>query len=216
MENIKHTRIRLLLFILAAAVIIYGCGGSKLEELEAEIKQGKEQAGIIQAQLVEADANIRSARSENERLSVEAEKLRDTIRQLEIKNQLLSRRTGELKEWSGKLAAGYGPGIWYMDESTLPVFVKPIPAGDAAALIGELNKRFEKDNLPKILIRKIENRKAYVGVSDEELLTQRLGSHGAESYLNTATYSLVSIDGIDCVRFEFKGGDHARPGEHCK
>lgn len=209
MKKNKTDRVRLPFLILAAAVILCGCGGSKPEQLEAEIKQTREQAGILQARLAEAEANIRSVRSENERLM-------NLVRQLDTTNRLVSRRIRELAEWSVKLTDGYGPGIWYMDESTLPVFAQPVPSGDVAAIVEQLNKRFQKDGLPKILLAGIENSRARVGVDDAELLTQRLGSHGAESYLNAVTYTLASAAGIDCVRFEFKGGDHARPGERCK
>ncbi|MFC1829157.1 hypothetical protein ACFL0O_06060 [Thermodesulfobacteriota bacterium] len=215
-KKMKKGHGRLLFLILLSVAVISGCGGPTSQELEKEFKQIKKRISEIQTELDQTNANIQSARAENERLSGEATRLRNAVQKLRLENQLLSRRNREFKAWTRKLTDGYGPGIWYMDESVLPIFVRPVPSGDVADIAEELNRRFEKDGLPKILIRKVENQKAYVGVDDDELLTQRLGSHGAESFLNTIIYSMGSVNGIDCVWFEFEGGDHAVPGEFCK
>ncbi|MBW2192475.1 MAG: hypothetical protein JRF27_01680 [Deltaproteobacteria bacterium] len=204
------------MFVLATVVMMSGCGGSTSQDLEKEFKQVEEKIHKIETELDRANAGILSAHAENERLSGDVVRLLNAAQKLRLENQLLSRRNREFKEWTRKLSDGYGPGIWYMDESVLPVFVQPVPSGDVADIAEELNRRFEKDTLPKILIKKIENQKVYVGVNDEEMLTQRLGSHGAESFLNTVIYSVGSVNGIDCVWFEFKEGDHAVPGEYCK
>lgn len=207
---------RPLFLIWVMVVVISGCGDSTSEELNKKFKQINKRISEIETELDQANANIQSARAKNERLSNETARLRNAVQKLKLKNQLLSRRNKEFKAWTRKLADGYGPGIWYMDDSVLPVFVRPVPSGNVAEIAEELNRKFEKNNLPKILIKKIENQKAYVGVDDEELLTQRMGSHGAESFLNTIIYSVGSVEGINCVWFEFKGGDHAVPGEYCK
>jgi hypothetical protein len=216
MKNVKKDHAWWVFFIWAVFWVISGCGGSKLEELETEVKRVNEKIHDIQQELDAADANIRSVLSENRKLSDEVVTLRNTARKLTLDNQILLQHSQELKEWSGKLVAGYGSGIWYMDDSTMPVFVQPMRSADVPSIAEELNRRFEQDRLPKILVKNIHNRTVRVGVDDEELLTQEMGSHGATSYLNAVVYSMGSVSGIDCVMFEFKGGDHAVPGEYCK
>jgi len=74
----------------------------------------------------------------------------------------------------------------------------------------------EKLNLiyPDILLEFKEQKgdTAYFFIKDAHVLTQQMGSHGAQQYLIDITYTFTSIAGINGVYLDFKEGDHAEPG----
>jgi len=150
------------------------------------------------------------------KLTSENKKLQDQNNELVLQKETLLINHQELQEWTKKLVNRYGPGVWYMDESTMPIFIKPIKSGDVKEIIKEINLKFKQDGLPLIVLTKTKGNTAYVRIIDAPLLTQRMGTHGSTSYLNAVTYSLASVDQIDCVMFDFKEGDHAIPGKYCK
>jgi len=69
--------------------------------------------------LNEANARISKLASENKALQ-------DQNSELLQQHETLLINKEELEERTKKLVDGYGPGIWYMDESTMPVFIKPV------------------------------------------------------------------------------------------
>ena len=159
--------------------------------------------------LNEANAVISKLTSENKKLQEENTELIQKQETLLINHE-------ELEKWAKKLVHGYGPGIWYMDESTMPIFIKPIRSGEIKEIVNELNQKFKQDGLPLIALTKTKDSIAYVRIDEYALLTQRMGTHGSTSYINAVTYSLASVNQIDCVWFDFKEGDHAIPGKYCK
>lgn len=186
---------RLFFFFLIISIItpyIYGCKNtdqtSKLKEANAKINQ----------------------------LTLQNKKLQEQNNDLIQKHEALVINYEELEEWTKKLVNGYGPGIWYMDESTLPVFIKPVQSGDIHDIVYQLNLKFRQDSLPEIALVKTRGSIAYVRIDDATVLTQQMGTYGATSYIHAVTYSLASVDNIDCVMLDFKEGDHAIPGKYCK
>lgn len=164
----------------------------------------------------EQNERLNEANARISKLSSENKKLKNQNNELILQQETLEINHGELQEWTKKLVDGYGPGIWYMDESTMPIFIKPVPSGNIKEIIKELNFKFKQDNLPIITLTKTKDKTALISISDAALLTQRMGTHGSISYINAVTYSLASIKGIDCVWLDFKEGDHAIPGKYCK
>jgi hypothetical protein len=162
------------------------------------------------------DTQLNEANAEMSKLVSENKKLQDQHNELIQKQEALLRNHKELEEWTQKLVDGYGPGVWYMDESTRPVFIKPVLSGDLKEITKELNLKFKQDGLPLITLIKTKGNAAYVTINDGNLLAQRMGTHGAISYMNAVTYSLASVHQINCVSFEFQEGDHAIPGKYCK
>jgi len=95
---------------------------------------------------------------------------------------------------------------------------------DINKLINALNKS-EKDpetfrtpadkepiDPPKLKLKGIKGQVVEVEVINDEHLTQRMGSTGAEEFLASATFTLTEYDKIKFVNFIFEGGDHAEPG----
>lgn len=65
---------------------------------------------------------------------------------------------------------------------------------------------------PKLKLIGIEGEVLSVEVINDEYLTQRMGSTGANEFLATATFTLTEYDNIKIVNFIFEEGDHAVPG----
>ena len=70
----------------------------------------------------------------------------------------------------------------------------------------------EPTDPPKLKLKGIREQVVDVEVINDEHLTQRMGSTGAEEFLAAATFTLTEYDKIKFVNFIFEGGDHAQPG----
>jgi outer membrane murein-binding lipoprotein Lpp len=207
----------LLIAVLIVNLGLFGCTSSELEEeTKHELKEAKEEISVLESALKDANEKIESAKSENRKLSDQIAEVQESFEKLRIANSILATSYEEMEAWTKKLVDGYGPGLWYFDESIHPVFVKSMKSSDVKGIIQELNKRFQEDHLPRIILQKIADKRVYVGVEDEDLLTQRMGSYGATSYINTVIYSITSLEDIDCVCFDLVEGDHAVSGEYCR
>ncbi|MEW6184342.1 MAG: GerMN domain-containing protein [Thermodesulfobacteriota bacterium] len=100
--------------------------------------------------------------------------------------------------------------------------------GNVKDLIRALNKsdqdpesfRTPKDreaaDPPKVKLKEIKNKTAFVEIINAEYLTQRMGSSGAEEFLAVVTYTLTEHPNIQIVHFIFEEGDHAVPGPYSR
>jgi spore germination protein GerM len=70
----------------------------------------------------------------------------------------------------------------------------------------------EPTDPPKLKLRDIKEQVVNVEVINDEYLTQRMGSTGAEEFIAVATFTLTEYDNIKFVNFIFEEGDHAAPG----
>lgn len=69
---------------------------------------------------------------------------------------------------------------------------------------------------PKLKLVKISRDTVYLTVINSSCLTQSMGTTGAEDYIVKSGVSLLEIDGINYVDFDFAMGDHAYPGTFSK
>jgi hypothetical protein len=69
---------------------------------------------------------------------------------------------------------------------------------------------------PKLKLVKISADTVYLIVINAFYLTQSMGTAGAEDYIVKSGVSLLEIDGINYVDFDFAIGDHAYPGTFSK
>jgi hypothetical protein len=95
---------------------------------------------------------------------------------------------------------------------------------DINKLIMALNKSVEesetirprsdglKYEFPKITLQKIDLRTAHIEIANDQYLTQRMGSSGAQDYLAEVTFTLTEDPDIKAVNFIFEAGEHAMPG----
>jgi hypothetical protein len=65
---------------------------------------------------------------------------------------------------------------------------------------------------PKLKLKNINGQVVNIEVINNQFLTQRMGSTGAEQFLAAATFTLTENDNIKFVNFIFEEGDHAVPG----
>lgn len=56
----------------------------------------------------------------------------------------------------------------------------------------------------------------FVKIHKATVLTQQMGSSGAETYLAAVTYNLTEVPGINFVDIRFIEGDHASPGTYTR
>jgi len=69
---------------------------------------------------------------------------------------------------------------------------------------------------PKLKLVKISADTVYLTVINDFYLTQSMGTTGAEDYIVNSATSLLEIDGINYVDYDFAMGDHAYPGTFSK
>ena len=65
---------------------------------------------------------------------------------------------------------------------------------------------------PKLKLIDLKGQVADVEVFNDEHLTERMGSTGADAFLAAATFTLTEYDNLKFVNFIFEPGDHAEPG----
>jgi len=78
----------------------------------------------------------------------------------------------------------------------------------------ELMEKIINKTWPRVQIKYLgtSNDTAFISIPDSEILTQQMGSAGAESFMVSTVYSFTEINGIKYVSFDFEFGDHASPG----
>lgn len=170
----------------------------------------------LEDDLAAADRQLSQCRAENHTLSRENSRLHTNYEDLGAFCENLKVENRELTEWSRELVRIYGPSVWYIGQYEKPLPRERYPGATANDLVRELNSKLRQDHLPEVLLKKIDNHTAYVNVSDETHLTQRMGSAGAAAYLSAVTFTLCSLNSIECVEFDFQEGDHAAPGRFCR
>ena len=96
--------------------------------------------------------------------------------------------------------------------------------GDLPALIDALNRSGKTSEaarlppeggrpvLPELRYKGLNEGILVIEVQNDDYLTERMGSTGAEEYLAAATFTLTEYKGIQSVHFLFEEGDHAVPG----
>jgi hypothetical protein len=85
---------------------------------------------------------------------------------------------------------------------------------DKDTLTGEGLEKIINKTWPQVQIKYngTSNDTAFVSIPDSQVLTQQMGSSGAESFLVTTTWSFTELKGIQHVLYDFEVGDHAMPG----
>jgi hypothetical protein len=81
-------------------------------------------------------------------------------------------------------------------------------------LKGETLEAIINHSFPKvqIIFNSASNDTAYIAIPDSKVLTQQMGSAGAEGFMRIATYTFTELKGIRYVSFQFEEGDHGIPG----
>ena len=82
------------------------------------------------------------------------------------------------------------------------------------ALTAKMVEEIVNKTWPRIQIKflKTSNDTAFVSIPESEVLTQQMGTAGAESFMVSTVFSFTEVKGIKYVSFDFEVGDHASPG----
>lgn len=74
------------------------------------------------------------------------------------------------------------------------------------------------NNFPDIHINfsKISHDTIFVQIPDSKVLTQQMGSTGAENFMASTTYTLTELKTVKYVNIAMKEGDHASPGTYSR
>lgn len=106
--------------------------------------------------------------------------------------------------------------LWSYDfnQQTEEFEVKQLRLVDRDALTGETLEKIINKAWPGVQIKfvLISNDTAFIAIPDSKVLTQQMGSAGAESFMISTTFSFTELKGINYVKFDFKEGDHGIPG----
>lgn len=167
-------------------------------------------------QLTEIKKQLSEISARHQALEQRCNQISEQMALLELTNENLKIKAAELSRWSRELAESFGPGIWYFSSAERPLPVKAMPDATPDLIITELNRLFTRDKLPLIALEKIQDNIAYVQISDEQQLTQHMGTTGATAFIEVITYSLTSLKSIGFVEFSFKEGTHAIPGRYSR
>ncbi len=107
--------------------------------------------------------------------------------------------------------------LWHVDDTKGFKLVKPkvegIDSMSAINVIGLINNNFDSVHIDYV---KTSHDTIYVHIPHSEMLTERMGSTGAENFMASATFSLTNAKSIKYVNFDFVEGDHAAPGVYSR
>ncbi len=103
--------------------------------------------------------------------------------------------------------------LWHADDSNGLRMRKPIEPGidtmSVQTIVQLINNNYDSIDLEYV---KISHDTIYVRIPNSTMLTEKIGSTGAEMFMASATYSLTELKGIHYVNFDFTEGEHAAPG----
>lgn len=106
--------------------------------------------------------------------------------------------------------------IWRYDynQQTKEFELTQLRSVDKNTLTGETVEKIVNNSWPKvqIIFIRTSNDTAFISIPDSRVMTQQMGSAGAEGFMIAATYTLTELKEINYVSFDFEEGDHAQPG----
>ena len=126
--------------------------------------------------------------------------------------------TDEKSEIDSESSVVYDPSeaIWSYDfnQQTEEFEVKKLRSVDNDALTGVILEKIINKAWPRVQIVfvRTSNDTAFMSIPASKVLTQQMGSAGAESFMISTTFSFTELKGIKHVSFDFVEGDHAIPG----
>lgn len=159
---------------------------------------------------------VEKLKAENIKHRASNQKLSSRLENLEIDYENLQIKYNESEAWSKALSSQFGPSVWFFSEYDKPLPQESVREATPSILINKLNKLFVGAGDPEVSIESITDNAIHVSISNEDKLTQNMGSSGASGYISSVVYTLTSIDAIKCVYIDFKKAGHALPGEYCR
>lgn len=159
---------------------------------------------------------LTAAQTEISSLRLEINNLQHRLADLEAEHENLVAKHNELKLWSKELISALGPSVWTPGTYERPIPLQFYKNATMTELVEALNRHFKSIQLPLFKFTGMEKRTAVVLVEEGQRLAETMGTTGAQAYLGAVTYTLCSLETVDCVKFEFTPGTHAVPGQYCR
>jgi hypothetical protein len=137
-------------------------------------------------------------------------------------NDSVTNTTDEQIEIGSENSVMYDPygALWKYDynQQTDEFELIQLRSVDRDTLTGKALENIINTSWPRVNIAflRTSNDTAYLSIPYSEVLTQQMGSAGAESFMISTTYSLTELKGINYVSFHFAEGDHAIPGVYSR
>ncbi|NUM51271.1 MAG: hypothetical protein HUU48_09155 [Flavobacteriales bacterium] len=116
----------------------------------------------------------------------------------------------------------YNPtnAIWLYSFDTLLKDFKPIKLRNinSDTLTPKKIEDIINENWPKVQIKYLSTSidTIFLSIPHSEVLTQQMGTSGAEQFMVSTTYTFTELKGIKYVAYDFEFGDHANPGVYCR
>ena len=183
------------------------------------------QEDLAQAQAGNQDVRdtLAKAEGENQELQEENQGLQDALAGAQDENQELRETLAGARAEIEDLRAGLvqpepdldavrerlwalfhdrSPAVWACDDTASRVVpVKQMPSASPADLVEAINDRFQELNpmyeSPGLALEGLEGDAAVVSLAQANVVTEQMGSTGAQCYMAGVTFSLTSVEGID-------------------
>ena len=229
-----------LLLLGLLLVLVAACGADALRQCEETVSDLQVQNQQLQDSLAESQAENQELQKQLVQLQVKNQELQETVAQSQAESEELQKTLSDaqaeselLRKESGQaeldlswvrerlwiLFHDQSPAIWACDDTASQVVpVKEMPFASPADLVAEINDRFQEFNpeyeSPGLALEGMDGDTAVVSLAQANVVTEQMGSTGAQCYLAGVTFSLTSFEAVDHVRFKFKEGSHGAPGRY--
>ncbi|RZF61962.1 hypothetical protein EWE74_03865 [Sphingobacterium corticibacterium] len=110
--------------------------------------------------------------------------------------------------------------FWEYQYDTVTLDFKPVKVREVPAdsLTAEGIETMINHTWPNVQVRYIETfgDTVYLEIPESTVLTQQMGTAGAEQFMVSTTYSFTELPDVRYVAFGFEEGDHAVPGVYSR
>jgi TolA-binding protein len=239
MRTMLRNLSRLLLLGLLV-VMVAACGGDALRQCEETVAELESQNQVLKEAFSQSQIENQLLQQTIAQSQTENQELEEDLTQSQIENQQLQealadaqaeveRLRGELSQEEPDLSwvperlwilfHDDTPALWACDDTASRVVpMTEMPSVSPAEMVQELNDWFIALNpqleSPGLALEGIDGDTAVVSLAQSNVVTEQMGSTGAQCYFAGVTFSLTSFETIDHVRFEIKEGSHGGPGRY--
>lgn len=207
-----------LLTVVLLVVIAAGCGNDALRQCEERISGVEEKKQELQETLTQSYIENQELQEALAHAQADNERLREDV----SRGKALSRTNPDLswvRENLWGLFHDESTALWECDGSASQVTrAKAMPSASLDAMVQEINKRFKSlDSTlepPVLVLERTDGDTAVVTLKQSNVVTEQMGSTGAQCYFASVTFSLTSFANVDHVRFDIEQGNHGGPGKY--
>jgi len=207
-----------LLMVALLVVIAAGCGNDAQRQCEERISGVEEKNQELQETLTQSFIENQELQEALAHAQAENERLREDLN----RGKALSQTNPDpswVRENLWSLFHDESTALWECDDSASQVTrAKAMPSASLDAMVQEINRRFKALNSalepPVLVLERMDGDTAVVTLKQSNVVTEQMGSTGAQCYFAGVTFSLTSFANVDHVRFDIEQGNHGGPGKY--